>query len=304
MNINVSNRFNIPGPFMQMISRNTYTQGKTDVNVTSFLAPPQIGALKSLHADKIVVDASDQLYSAWGNNLHNILENYGHTTTDAIVEEFLFTQDKGIKWGGHIDLREPSPNGFIISDYKVAPTFKVKKILQMDGDRDKEWEKQLNCYALLVKRNNPDIKIFSIQVVAFLRDWSKVKAADSNSYPQCGVAVVNLPLWTVAEQEIFVRDRLDLWAIQQQALDQHGDFIPCTPEERWKKADVFKVKDKKTHRSKRNFDNEKDAQTFIKSQAVSEKFYIEASPGLSLRCTHYCEVAPYCKQFKEEGEKK
>ena len=66
----VTNNFNLPAPVVAMVDRNTYTQGDTDVNVTTFIAPPQVTILKEAHKDNLVVDASDLLYPAWGSTLH------------------------------------------------------------------------------------------------------------------------------------------------------------------------------------------------------------------------------------------
>ena len=296
----VTNNFNLPAPVMDMVARNTYTQGRTDVNVTSFIGPPQLTSLKKKYKDQIVVDASDQLYASMGNIIHSVLEGYGQRNDNVIVEEFLYTEDRGVTWGGHIDLREPSPEGHIISDYKTAATYKVAKTLA--GDHDGQWECQLNCYAQLVRRNHPDIKIAGIQTVCFLRDWSKVKAADNPEYPQAGVVVVPLSLWSEQEAEVYIDERLALWQDQEQRMDLGDPSISCTDEERWKKPDKWRVIFTKSGTTKRVFDNEEMAQDFVAQEKDgAKKFDIQVTRGLPLRCTYYCEAAPFCDQYKGES---
>jgi len=296
----VTNKFNLPGPVMDMIARNEYTQGPTDVNVTSFIAPPQVTSLKKAYRDKIVVDASDLFYASWGNTVHMVLEGYGQRNPDAIVEEFLYTEDRGVKWGGHIDLREPSPEGHVISDYKQTGAFKIMKALK-GGDDDSEWECQLNCYAQLVRRNHPDIKIAGVQVAAWVRDWSKIKAADNPDYPQAGVITVPFPLWSEQEAEEYIDERLSLWQEQAQRMDMGDPSIPCTDRERWKKPDEWRVIFSKTGTTKRKFFDEQMAKNFVaQEQGGSEKFNIQVTRGLPTRCTYFCEAAPFCDQHQQE----
>jgi hypothetical protein len=299
MSETVTNKFNLPAPVMDMIGKNDYTQGPTDVNVTSFIAPPQVTSLKRKHRKDIVVDASDLFYAAWGNTIHTVLEGYGERNPDAIVEEFLHTKDLGVKWGGHIDLREPSPEGHIISDYKQTGAFKVKKAIE--GFDDSDWECQLNCYAQLVRRNHPDIKIAGIQVVAWVRDWSKIKAAGNPTYPQAGVVTVPLPLWSEERAVEYIHERLSLWQDQEQRMDFGDPSIPCTDEERWKKPDEWRVVFAASGKTKRVFDNEEMAKELVASEkGGTEKFDITFTPGLPTRCTYFCEAAPYCAQYKGE----
>ena len=297
---NVTNNFNLPGPVMDMIGRNTYTQGPTDVNVTSFIAPPQVASLKKKYRDQIVVDASDLVYAAWGNTLHTVLEGYGQRNPNAIVEEFLYTEDRGVKWGGHIDLREPSSEGHIISDYKQSGAFKVMKALK-GGDDDSDWEAQLNCYAQLVRRNHPDIKIAGVQVAAWIRDWSKIKAGGNPDYPQAAVVTVPFPLWSEQEADEYIDERLSLWQEQEQRMDAGDPSIPCTERERWKKPDEWRVVFSTSGTTKRKFNDEKMARDFVaKEKGGAEKFNIQVTTGLSTRCTYYCEAAPYCNQYQGE----
>ena len=302
----VTNNFNLPAPVVAMVDRNTYTQGDTDVNVTTFIAPPQVTILKEAHKDNLVVDASDLLYPAWGSTLHEVLFRYGERADDAVVEEFLTTTDRGIKWGGHIDLREPSlrtANAHTIADYKMCNTFKAMKVLK-GGTNDKEWEQQLNCYCLLVRRAYPDLEIDALQVIAFLRDWSKTKAQGAD-YPPTGVMPVPIPLWSEQEQEAFVDARLSLWEAQQLRMDAGDPLIPCTDEERWMRPGAWRVKARTNGKTRRKFDNEMEAKEMVEKDP--EKFYIDVTPGIPLRCTHYCDAATYCDQYQTElnhGESK
>ena len=284
----------------QFLKWNTYSPGHTDVNVTGLIAPPQIGALKTLYKDKIVRDDRNAWPAAIGSVVHMGLERIGKNYKDYLVEEFLTTVDKGVTWGGHIDAQVTTPDGLIIRDYKTTKVFKVKKLMYGYDDADRDWETQLNLYALLVKRNKPDTKIAGIEVLVLFSDFSLPTAEEGGDYPERSVMTLQFPLWTLKQQEEYVHSRLDLWAHQQQAMDLHEEFIPCTDEERWKKPDVFKVMSKSTHRSRRNFTNEKDAEAFVKSQADPEKFYIQTTRGLPLRCRLFCDVAPFCKQYQNE----
>ena len=72
-----------------------------------------------------------------------------------------------------------------------------------------EWEKQLNCYAYLVRKNK-ERAVSKLQIVAILRDWSRRKAMTEKDYPKSQVIMVDVPLWEFEQQEAYLETRISI----------------------------------------------------------------------------------------------
>jgi hypothetical protein len=87
-------------------------------------------------------------------------------------------------------------------------------------------------------------------------------------------------------------------------MDAGDPLIPCTDEERWMRPGAWRVKATTNGKTRRKYDNEMEAQAMVEKDP--EKFYLHVTPGIPLRCTYYCDAAPYCAQYQTElsqGEK-
>ena len=137
----LTNRFNLPQVFVNLLQRSTYSKGKAHLSATELLNSPQIVQLRRKHWDDLEEDVADRIFSLFGTAMHTILE---HGKTDnSIVEQRIHVNVDGWDISGAIDLQEPNENGMSIKDYKTTGAWAVmhEKI---------EWEQQLNIYAYLV----------------------------------------------------------------------------------------------------------------------------------------------------------
>jgi hypothetical protein len=148
-----------------------------------------------------------------------------------------------------------------------------------------EDEQQLNSYAWLYRKNGFEVK--RARIVAPLRDWSKPRAEREPDYPQVGVVVREIPLWTPQQQEEFVIGRIINHQIAEGIPDD--ELPPCTPEERWHKPDTWSVKKKGNKRAHRVYSSLVEAES---NQPAG--YGIEHRRGVDIRCASYCRVAQFC----------
>ena len=114
----LTNKFNLPETFVNVIRRPQYTRGDAQISVTELLSPTQLVQLRAKHGDSLESDVSEMIWSLFGTAVHNILE---HGKGDNhIVEERLHTELNDWKISGAIDLQEVEEDGIIVSDYKVT----------------------------------------------------------------------------------------------------------------------------------------------------------------------------------------
>ena len=214
----LTNRFNLPEPFVRAVSYDDYDAGDVQMSVTGLLRPPQLAQLEHEHADEIEEDVIDRHFLLEGKALHHWLwysaEQRGD---DYIPERRLFTEILGWRISGQSDLYFYKGE---LLDYKRTHSYS----LQFDKP---EWVQQLNGYAMLWREHGYEVN--EVYVIASLRDWSKSRARKYSDYPQAPLVKVDLPLWTEGETRAFFEERVRL---HQQAREQ-GVFEECTEEERW-----------------------------------------------------------------------
>ena len=280
----LTNKFNLPDTFVNVIKRPQYTKGDSQISATELLNAPRIVQLKRKHWDELEEDAADMVWSLFGSAVHGVLE---HGKDDHhIVEERIFTEYEGWKISGAIDLQEVHEDGIVLSDYKVTGAWSVMNEKQ-------DWHNQLNVYAWLVERVKK-LPVKGLQIVAIIRDWSRQDASTKDTYPQSPVTVINIPLWRHEEREAYISRRLKL---HNDAFfsAQTGDEMPhCTAEEMWEKPTVWAVKKPGAARAKSLHYTESDA-----VKAAGDDLEIELRRGERTRCQNYCQVRDFCSQWKE-----
>jgi hypothetical protein len=176
----LTNKFNLPPTFVNVIKRPQYSKGSSEISVTEILSPPQLVLLRRQHQEDIEQDAADMVWSLFGSAVHNILE---HGKDDHhIVEERLFTTFEGWSISGAIDLQEMVDGKVLIADYKVTSAWTVQQEKQ-------EWIDQLNLYAWLVERVKGE-KVAGLQIIGIVRDWSRREAALKDTYPQAPIVTL------------------------------------------------------------------------------------------------------------------
>tara|TARA_Y100000401_G_scaffold3282_1_gene2333 strand:- start:190 stop:942 length:753 start_codon:yes stop_codon:yes gene_type:complete len=234
-------------------------------------------------------DVRQNLWTLFGTAVHKILEGSEHP--DYITEERLFCDVQGARLSGQIDIQHIQKDGSrVLQDYKTRKAYGV-----MNNDSD---EKQLNIYAYLAQRN--DIKVSGLQIINFIKDWSKRDAERNPDYPPHDIHIQDIKLWPFDEAERFVEERIQA---HQAALS--GDLPDCTDEERWLRDEKFAVMKEKRVRAVRVFDSQMEAESFISAQKDADKHSIDHRRGMPLRCMEFCDVSGYCDQyatFKQENE--
>ena len=282
----LTNKFNLPQTFVNCIQRPTYSRGNSEISVTEILSPPQLVQLRRRHAEDIEEDAADRVWSLFGSACHNILQ---HGKDDNhVVEERLFTTFEGWSISGQIDLQEIQPDGtVVISDYKVTSAWAVQQ-------EKTEWVNQLNLYAWLVETTK-SIPVSGLKIVGIVRDWSRREAALKESYPQAPIVVLDIPLWDHDVREQFVRTRLNLHNEANFAAVS-GTMPECTADEMWEKPTSYAVMKSGGKRAKKVFLFQQEAEAFLAEQKGTH--YVETREGGRIRCESFCQVAPFCDQWK------
>jgi len=282
----LTNKFNLPDTFINVIQRPTYSRGDSEISVTEILSPPQLVQLRRRHAEDIEQDASDMVWSLFGSAVHNILQH--GKDQNHIVEERLFTTYDGWSISGQIDLQEIQPDGsIIISDYKVTSAWSVQQ-------EKTEWIDQLNLYAWLVETTK-SIPVSGLQIVGIVRDWSRRDASLKETYPQAPIVVLDIPMWSPAEREAFVKNKLE------QHNEAHfsvvsGKMPECTAEQMWERPTNYAVMKEGGKRAKKVFLFKQEAEAFLAEQKGTH--YVETREGGRIRCESFCQVAPFCDQWK------
>ena len=131
----LTNKFNIPQTFVNVLERPTYSKGKANLSVTQLINSPKIVALTKKFDEEIEQDVADMVWSLFGSAVHNILEH--GKDENHVVEQRIHAELDGWNISGAVDLQLLQKAGIAIKDYKTTSVWAVmnEKI---------EWEYQLN----------------------------------------------------------------------------------------------------------------------------------------------------------------
>jgi len=278
----ISNIYNLPQPFVDLVSESSYSAGEADITTTSLFQPPKIRELMKRHGDKITEDASDRVWVMLGTANHYVLEKIAKKNPERYICEQRYYMDvDGVKLGGQIDLYDKQEQ--ILYDYKVSSVYKA-----MSDDRF-EWTAQAAVNRLLLEHNGYPVKRSAIILVMKdfrLRD-SKIKA----DYPKCPVVEIKLDAWKPEETFAYIKSRITL---HQQAKDLPDDQIPiCTPEERWEKPTIYAVLPKEgAKRAVNGGLYESESEALLHAKRISGA--VERREGSCTRCLDFCRVRQYC----------
>lgn len=278
----ITNKHALPQPIYDAICNDAYEKGDWDISVTSLLKPPRMVVLRQKHDAEIEVDAMDLVWSLDGQVIHTIFER---ADTTAITERRLIIERLGWRIGGKFDrlvLQEGA-----LTDYKRTSAFTIMKALH-----EGEWAKQQNLY----KHMLTEYKITGIKrllIWAWAKDWSRQKAR-SKDYPQQPIVCIELPLFSEAECEALLLERVKLHQEARTVLPN------CTDEERWTRPAKFAVMKEGAVKAKKLCDSEAEATQWIADQKYGKSLYIEKRPLVRMRCGQYCEAALFCDQWKSE----
>jgi len=276
----LTNRLNLPQAIVSAISNDDYSRGECDLSVTQLITPPRKVELQRLHDDEIIEDVADRIWILVGKAVHSILEAAG---SDDLKEERLFMDALGWRISGAFDnlaLIQAGADLWKISDYKVTSAWSV---VFADGKTD--WEAQINCYAHLLRLHS--FPVSELEIVAICRDWRKTEALKNPDYPQSQVAVIPIRLWSSAEAQAFIVERVRL---HQQAREG-GELPLCTAEERWERPTKWAFLKQGAKRATKLCNTQDEAEALLKPG-----YRIERRDGESTRCKSYCSALPFCGQ--------
>jgi len=220
----------IPLPVIRGIKHSwDYSKGDADFSVTELLQPPKVRALKIQNKEKLVEDYSDTIASFIGNAVHKMLED-GNSKADDLITEMrinssIIVDNVYYTISGCVDLINKTTN--TLSDYKTTSAYAVT------GNVEKpEWDQQLNIYAWLYAQEFDKEDLPEAEIIAVLKDWSKGRSKNSNTYPPSPIFVKPIMMWKKLEIEEFIKERIRL---HTNALTNTQDVI-CSDEERWLSA--------------------------------------------------------------------
>lgn len=282
----ITNKFNIPGTFINILDRPTYSKGKAHLSVTQLLNSPKIVALTKKFEDQIEQDASDMVWSIFGSAVHNVLEH--GKDENHIVEQRIHKEYEGWHISGAIDLQVVNEKGIDVKDYKTTTVWAVM-------NEKVEWEVQLNIYAGLVE-DVKRIPVTSVGIVAIIRDWSRRESTTRKGYPEAPIKEIPIRLWNKEERDNFISDRIALHSACEFAIETDGDLPACTPAEMWEKPAVWAVFKTGGKRAHSLYETPEMALSALAE--LGDKYDIEMRKGERTRCTNFCPVNTWCNQYQ------
>lgn len=284
----LTNIHGLPKTLANAIERDPYSFGDARISITGLLRPPRITLLHKKHSPDIVSDVSENIYSLMGRALHKVLEDGGDE--EHLTEERLFTEVRGWRISGQIDLQKLGGNKVAVTDYKNTSAYAVMT-------EKPEWSWQQNSYAFLL-REAKGYEVTKLSICAIIRDWNRYKAKENADYPQAPVVMLALPLWSADEARAFVEERVRIHQSAIAGWDMGDEPPPCTDAERWMRPDTWAAWREGNKRPSRVFDNEEEAFAYISGKGHS--FTVEPRPGEPIRCVNnFCQVAPWCRQYAD-----
>ena len=287
----ITNKFNLPDFVVDALTYSDYSRGDSNISVTQLIDSPRIAQLQREHADEQTKDAVDFVWSRFGTSVHVMFEeSLKATGSDVITEERLYTETQGWKLSGAIDAQEVADDGVTISDFKVTSAWSVV------FDKS-SWHTQLNVYAYLVRKAKGQT-VKKLQIVALLRDWVKRKAEQGGDYPTAPIVVLDIPMWSEAEQDAYVERQMRKH-IEAATTDQ--PLIFCTSEETWEKETVYAVMKKGRKSAVRLYKTEAEAEERAEKEGSNHS--VEVRKGEKTRCKgDWCGVSKWCDQYQSEAK--
>jgi hypothetical protein len=283
----LTNKFNLPQTFMNVLDRPTYSKGKAHLSATELINSPRIVQLRKKYDEQITSDVSEMIWSIFGTAIHSVLEQ--GKDDNHLVEERIHAELDGWHISGAIDLQRIVEDGVEISDYKTVGVWSVM-------NEKVEWEEQLNIYAWLVERvkRTPVVKL---NIVAIVRDWNRRDAGTRQGYPEAPVAVLDIQLWSMEKREEFIRSRIHEHSEALFATETEEELPLCTPSQMWEKPTMYAVKKEGAARAKSVHAELDEAEVAL--EKAGKGYQLEIRQGDRTRCSTFCPVAQWCNQYQD-----
>jgi len=276
----ITNELGLPEPLVDAVRNDGYTKGNADFSVTGLIAPPHQRKLMGEYGEKITEDVSERIWSLFGQSVHAIIERSAQCSTGKYqIEQRLYADIMGKRISGQMDLYDVERR--TIQDWKVTSVWSVK-----DESYKGDWEKQLNIYRWLAKKNGMEAE--TLEVVAILRDWSRLeRMRRGNGYPPHSVAVREIPIWGDDIVEEYIETRIQ--------LHLNPDPPVCTPRDKWQRETNYAVKKEGAKRAVKVCQTKEEAQEYI-NEKPSDNLSIETREGEAVRCMSYCPARSFCNE--------
>lgn len=318
--VTYTNKFNLPEPVMLAIINDEYSRGESDISVTQLIDPPLKVALFEAFNDQIVKDISDEIYALMGKGVHYVLEKAGQDLPSCLTEQRAFVKDvEGWTISGAMDhavFKEMNGDHWEMDDYKHTSGYAVKEGKPGERTRKDDWTLQLNFLRWLLYHGY-QIEVSKLRIVAFIREWSVLKAAREPDFPQEQVMPIEIATIDLDIVTSMIIEKVKAHQYAQQTVDEwqnNGETplpasLECTFEERWAKPDTYAVKKKgrksclpgsaglRTEEDALNYIVEKCGGTYDHANdqvKIPKDHYVEHRRGESTRCEHYCDVKRFC----------
>ena len=294
----ITNRSNLPKVIERAVINDPYDSSGSNISTTRLIAPPRIRVLEMRNWDLIEDDVSNRIFSLLGQSVHHILER-SKLKVDLAERRLFYKDDKitnGWTLSGQFDLLSRQGD---LTDFKVTSAFAALQALTNGKD---EWENQLNVLDFLCRKNQKtltrykkEVKVKSLNIMAILRDWSKLKVMQSDNYPRKQVVMIPIRRWSEEEQNNYIQARIKL----HQDAEKTDDLPLCTAKERWRKEDshALMLDNRKTAKrvlpTRQEMDQYMKDNKFVEGQGCKVVF----RAGQDVRCQHYCSVNQFCSHF-------
>ena len=202
----ITNKSNLPKVIERAVINDPYDSSGSNISATRLIAPPRIRVLEMRNWDLIEDDVSNRILSLLGQSVHHILER-SKLKVDLAERRLFYKDDKitnGWTLSGQFDLLSRQGD---LTDFKVTSAWAALDALT---NGKAEWENQLNVLDFLCRKNQKtltrykkEVKVKSLNIMAILRDWSKLKVMQSDNYPRKQVVMIPIRRWSEEEQENF-----------------------------------------------------------------------------------------------------
>lgn len=329
----ITNIKGLPLPIVAAITNDDHISQGSDIGAATVGAPVRQVALRRKHRGAITEDASERIWSLFGQAVHVVLERAGKDQGEerrkiddaiALVGSLPIELDTaGVLQGLHA-LRtqyDPNPQPFqtfveerwevevlgwrvaarcdhlTLDDDGTLTDYKVSSVWSVkDGVAKPDWVAQLNVtrYCGTVARG---LRPKKLQATVFCRDWRKnERLRYGEEYPEVQVVSVPVPYWSDEQCLAYLTERVAAHQGARHALEEAptlGLLPECTPEERWAKPTTYAVCKKGNKNATRVYENRALADAHAGEQPGLE---VRVRPGESTRCAQYCDVLPFCDQ--------
>ncbi len=289
MKIKLTNRLNLPEPYLRAVENDPYSAGDSDYTATSLLQPARLRRLVQLYPEKCIEDASEKADILIGKAVHRVLEDEArnlaaerpgrYVVENRYYQKFLVNKIE-YKISAQIDLYDRQEK--LLDDYKTASAASMKYGPKQDH------ELQLNLQRLLITLAG-EVPPERLRITAVVKDWRGDEADRDPNYPQSPALTVEHQIIPDIEIITWVEERIRTHEAAKVQLPL------CTDEETWARTDddEYAVVKPGASRATKLFKNRNEAEQFATSGMV-----VEERLGKANRCRRYCPARNACEQWK------